>query len=81
MKRFEQIYLKAYYSTQNVDYVEVDDRTFSITGIQSPYVSVRDEITDELVMEIEWTEYHHHKVTTHSDWVTQDVEDVTYFFE
>lgn len=78
MKRCEQIFFKAYYSTENFDYTRVDNRNVVLKNIQSDLVSVWDKDTEELLMYIKFRTDGHHQITVINKWVSEPVQDIIY---
>ena len=78
MKRCEQIFMKAYYSTENFDYTRVDDRNISLKNIQSDLVSVWDKDTEELLMYIKFRTEKRHEIVIINKWASEPVQDVIY---
>lgn len=78
MKRCEQIFLKAYYSTENCDSTIIDHRIIALRNIQSESVAVIDGETKQPLMYIYFKPNGNHEITIADPWVEEDVEYVNY---
>jgi hypothetical protein len=78
MKRCEQIFMKAYYSTENFDYTRVDGRNIALKNIQSDLVSVWDKDTEELLMYVKFRTEKRHEIVIINKWASEPVQDVIF---